>query len=265
MGRPNIEVDFGHPVGETDSTLVHVGQGNFHTLSLIVFRHGGRTRVESLNVKSDFDEGDVNAVARLAAWSRHRLCTFVYYPGGTGNSEGARVFQMVHGKWRLMKHLEAFGENVWDGGMTRQTVVSERPVEIRDSLTVRRPAPGLEDRGSHSAIWLDYRQVWRFSNGQLRQTTFRLLETPAVAVYGLFHLVDQHRRREFDRRVPTPLRRRLWRELLHVRHEAYRTWSESRWRDENPNILVGGVLPVTLTKQRGKWRVTHIGNRGFRT
>jgi hypothetical protein len=83
-----------------------------------------------------------------------------------------------------------------------------------------------------------------------------------VAVYRLFHAVEHRLRQKFDHLVPISLRKTLWHELLHLPQTAYTPSDDSAdLRDETRGLLVGGVLPVSLTKLNGRWTITHIGNR----
>ncbi len=256
-----VECDFKHPVGDRDSTIINLCFSVFDCISFVAVRRNHRTLVEPIDTKRDFYGNEWAAAdPELAGWSGNRLCVFMHYPGGTGNSDGAHVFELSGDHWKLVKDMDAFGENTWEGAHNRETVVSSSPVDLQADLYVRVPPPGMEDRLSHGDLWFDYHQVWHFSAGRLRQTLFRRLDLPVVAMYDLIRLVRKERRGEFARRVPARFRHQLWRYLQGDDHVVHGAQPENdNTRDESPYLLIDGVLPVTMAKRHGRWVVAEIG------
>ena len=257
FGEPMSFFKFQHPVGGRDSTLISLGVDKVANWSFIVFREGAHTRVETVNTASEIELG--SSLPKFAAWSGSRFCEFLRFHGGTGNTDEARMFEIRRGSWQLSKRIQAFGENVWEGDRSRLSIVTSNPVDIRNTLVVRRPPPGFEDRLSHSDVWLDYRQELQFKDGWLRQLSLRKIDTPAAVVYDLLRLRRQDLRQEFNRRVAVRLQDRLWSVLSSLSQEPVHSNGQDALRDETPELIVGSVIPLTLTQVHGKWTVTRTG------
>ncbi len=160
---------FQHPLGKRDSTLLYIGPDVLDRHFFVAFKLNGRTRVETLRIPSDYAQDDSTSSIGpndvcLAAWSGTRLCAFMRFRGGTGNSDFARVFQLQRNKWSLVNTLQSRGENAWEGTRNGYRRLAPGSEAVRYSLIVRLPPLGQEDRVYHSAIWFDYREDWTFSH-----------------------------------------------------------------------------------------------------
>ena len=249
---------FQHPLGERDSTIFRLG-GKYEGLSFVAFRANDRTQIGSLNIPSDGDWDSCFLTARFAAWSGRKFCVFMRFNGGSGNSDCARLFELHRGKLKLVRSLAAFGENALDGERNRIHVVASNPVNVQYAMEVRVPPPDQENLICHSSVWFDYREAWTLSDGVLRTSRPRLIETPSVAVNHLFHLMENHHRHEFNRLVLPGLRQTLWDRFLNLPHTAFDTFGDCGPEDESRQLLVGDALPVYLEKVKGHWTITKIG------